>query len=144
MLLAALCCEPLVPIWAAMWKFINLHVLFHKMLNDLKAMHEVCCLFPQHLSPKCPSVMFCSHCSWIKNLEVRHESAPSFPCTGCSSFLPESLTSLQHLTLSNYLLALLFPQFGSLFSLNLVPVQLWTPSLTAKDETNTQHQPWGC
>lgn len=43
-------------------------------LNDVQVLHTARCLFSQHLSPKCTSVMFRSHRSQIKKLEVRHES----------------------------------------------------------------------
>lgn len=133
--LAALCSEPLVPVQAAISKFINMHVLFHKCWMIWKCCIRFCCLFSPHLFPK----HFCHARSRIKKLEVRHGSALRFPC----SFFPRSFASLQQMTLSNYLLALLFPHFGSHFSLNLVPLQLWRQSLTAKDITSTQHQPWG-
>lgn len=58
--------------------------------------------------------------------------------TDCNSFPPKRLTFSQQMTLSNYLLALLFPKSGSRFSLNSVSTQLWTQSLTAKDITNMQ------
>lgn len=85
--LAALCCEPLVPIQAAICEFINMHVLFHKcwMVWKCCIRFAVCFL---HICPQSTSVISSPKVlgskSWKEGTNLLWASlaraaAPSFP-----------------------------------------------------------------